>query len=262
MAFCSKCGTQLNDGAKFCPKCGNPTGSTQKESSSTNFSNCSIELLEAGAARLVVVKALVDELGISINDAKALVASTPCVIAEGLSLSRAKELAKIFAATESRIAVKQNGKTIFVEEPPQNVDSQTEEQGGNKFLKYGGYVLGALCFFYILGTCEGGSSDSQEETQTEQKQESQAERQARENEERKSQFAEQKKEVKERGYKAGYEDGFTVGPATYATTNPKQSAKTYFTTYYGAPMSDEEKSLCDIFVENYIKGYEEGHRNQ
>ena len=36
MAFCSKCGTQLSDGAKFCPKCGNPTGSTQKESSSTD----------------------------------------------------------------------------------------------------------------------------------------------------------------------------------------------------------------------------------
>ena len=25
MAFCSKCGTQINDGAKFCPKCGQPT---------------------------------------------------------------------------------------------------------------------------------------------------------------------------------------------------------------------------------------------
>ena len=24
MAFCSKCGTQVNDGTKFCPKCGNP----------------------------------------------------------------------------------------------------------------------------------------------------------------------------------------------------------------------------------------------
>ena len=25
MAFCGKCGTQLSDGAKFCPKCGQPT---------------------------------------------------------------------------------------------------------------------------------------------------------------------------------------------------------------------------------------------
>ena len=34
MAFCSKCGTELTEGAKFCPKCGNPIGNTQVESSS------------------------------------------------------------------------------------------------------------------------------------------------------------------------------------------------------------------------------------
>lgn len=28
MAFCSKCGIQIQDGAKFCPKCGNPCGDT------------------------------------------------------------------------------------------------------------------------------------------------------------------------------------------------------------------------------------------
>ena len=33
MTFCGKCGTQLSDGAKFCPKCGNPVGSTQMISS-------------------------------------------------------------------------------------------------------------------------------------------------------------------------------------------------------------------------------------
>ncbi len=26
MAFCGKCGTQIEDGVKFCPKCGQPTG--------------------------------------------------------------------------------------------------------------------------------------------------------------------------------------------------------------------------------------------
>lgn len=32
MAFCSKCGTQLNDEAKFCPKCGHKVESINKES--------------------------------------------------------------------------------------------------------------------------------------------------------------------------------------------------------------------------------------
>ena len=129
-------------------------------------------------------------------------------------------------------------------------------------MKYGGYVLGALCFFYILGTCEGGSSDSQEETQTEQYQESSSVEQESVENDKASQFAERKEEVKQKGYKAGYENGFTVGPSTYVTQDPKRSAKTYYTTYYGAPMNEEEMTLCNIFVENYVKGYEEGHRNQ
>ena len=44
MAYCSMCGTQLSDGTKFCPKCGNPIGSTQtKEKVSNNSSNNNLE---------------------------------------------------------------------------------------------------------------------------------------------------------------------------------------------------------------------------
>lgn len=32
MAFCSKCGTQLNDGAKFCPNCGQSTSGSEIDS--------------------------------------------------------------------------------------------------------------------------------------------------------------------------------------------------------------------------------------
>ena len=40
MAFCGNCGTQLNDGAKFCPKCGQPTSevsNAQNQSDGSNF---------------------------------------------------------------------------------------------------------------------------------------------------------------------------------------------------------------------------------
>lgn len=40
MAFCGNCGTQLNDGAKFCPKCGQPTSevsNVQNQSANSNF---------------------------------------------------------------------------------------------------------------------------------------------------------------------------------------------------------------------------------
>ena len=40
MAYCNKCGTQLSDGAKFCPKCGAPCGDSTdnitEDSSSTS----------------------------------------------------------------------------------------------------------------------------------------------------------------------------------------------------------------------------------
>jgi hypothetical protein len=121
-------------------------------SSYSNSSNCSIELISAGAARLVVVKALVDELGLGINDAKTLVDSTPCVLADGLSLSRAKELAQLLSKTGSKIAVNQNGKTIFVEEPSIEEESQTEEQNWGNICNTQGMHL-SLCVYYTFLEC-------------------------------------------------------------------------------------------------------------
>lgn len=173
MAFCSKCGTELTEGAKFCPKCGNPTGSSEtKEMVGGDSSNCSLELVSAGFAKLQVVKALREIFGIGLKEAKDMVDSTPLEIAKNLTLTEAKKIAIFLSTAGAKSIVKQNGKTIFIEEPSQNFNPQTEEQGGNKLMKYGAYVFGALCFLYILGTCVGGSSDGQEETQIEQKQES------------------------------------------------------------------------------------------
>lgn len=39
MAFCGNCGTQLNDGANFCPKCGNPCGSNAKPNMANSHYN-------------------------------------------------------------------------------------------------------------------------------------------------------------------------------------------------------------------------------
>lgn len=173
MAFCSKCGTELTEVAKFCPKCGNPTGNSEtKEMVGGDSSNCSLELVSAGFAKLQVVKALREIFGIGLKEAKDMVDSTPLEIAKNLTLTEAKKIASFLSTAGAKSIVKQNGKTIFIEEPSQNFNPQTEEQGGNKLMKYGAYVFGVLCFLYILGTCVGGSSDGQEETQIEQRQES------------------------------------------------------------------------------------------
>lgn len=42
MAFCGKCGNQLNEGAKFCPKCGQPTvdaGEVQNTETNNSYSD-------------------------------------------------------------------------------------------------------------------------------------------------------------------------------------------------------------------------------
>ena len=174
MKYCEKCGTQLNDEAKFCPKCGNPTGSTQAdEANSENSSNYCIELISTGPESLQVVKAIKDTLNLSLKEAKDYVDSVPCIMQDGLSLSKAKELAQIIEMSGAKINVKQGYKPIQKDAPSHNEveNNAQEEQSMSKFKKYGLYVLGFLAFFYIVGECSGGSNDSSEK-KTEQKQES------------------------------------------------------------------------------------------
>lgn len=114
MKYCEKCGTQLSDEAKFCPKCGNPTGSKQADGvDSENSSNYCIELLSAGSASLQVVKVIKEALNLSLKDAKDYVDSIPCVIKTGLSLSEAKELAQIIEASGAKTNVKQGVKSTL-----------------------------------------------------------------------------------------------------------------------------------------------------
>lgn len=179
MKYCEKCGTQLNDEAKFCPKCGNPTGSTQAdEANSENSSNYCIELISTGPESLQVVKAIKDTLNLSLKEAKDYVDSVPCIMQDGLSLSKAKELAQIIEMSGAKINVKQGYKPIQKDAPSHNEveNNAQEEQSMSKFKKYGLYVLGFLAFFYIVNQCGGESSDSAEE-KTEQKQGASAEKQ-------------------------------------------------------------------------------------
>ena len=75
--------------------------------------------------------------------------------------------------------------------------------------------------------------------------------------------ADKQQEVKEKAYNAGYEDGFTFGPEkSFDFDFLKMRARGHYSGYYGAPMSDEEKVLYDLFVEHYTKGYREGARNR
>ena len=102
------------------------------------------------------------------------------------------------------------------------------------------------------------SSNESSKPQTEQKQETEAERQAREQKETEK----KKKELEKEAYNEGYDEGYKATSAMYATLNPENIARNNYVTWNGAPKTPKEKELCNIYIENYVKGWEEGHNAQ
>ena len=98
---------------------------------------------------------------------------------------------------------------------------------------------------------EGSSSSESSTPQTEQKQETEAERNAREKKEKEN----RKNEVAKKAYDKGYEKGFNGESDIIG--DPKTIS---YTVKYGAPKTNEEKELFNIWEENWQKGYEEGNR--
>lgn len=158
MKYCEKCGTQLTDDAKFCPKCGNPSGNKQADGiGSENSSYYCIELISAGPASLQVVKVIKDALKLSLKDAKDYVDSIPCVIKNGLSLSEANELAQIIETSGAKTNVKQGIKSTLNDSPVQS-DSLTsdnnimqEEVNQNSLTKWDKIALGIAGFIALSG---------------------------------------------------------------------------------------------------------------
>ena len=59
MPFCSKCGTELDEEAKFCPKCGTPTSATVRVVSSEPVRKSSKKPMSSLAIALIVIIAVV-----------------------------------------------------------------------------------------------------------------------------------------------------------------------------------------------------------
>lgn len=72
------------------------------------------------------------------------------------------------------------------------------------------------------------------------------------------QAAAKRKELAEEGYRIGYVAGYRYG----AIDDPKSEGRSYYSTCWGTPTTDEEKELCAVFVEKYVEGYKEGYRDR
>lgn len=157
MAFCSNCGTQLSDGTKFCPKCGTPIENSDVKMDS---SHCSVELISTGRAILQVAKALTKALGVDLKEANDFIDSAPCAVAEGLSLSKAQEIAQIIQRSGAKVVIKQGGVSIPIEVPQQNTDNvkQTEKEGTISI--WAKIALSFAVFIAFMGVIGGIANDA------------------------------------------------------------------------------------------------------
>lgn len=234
MAYCSNCGIELNDGAKYCPNCGTSVGGNDRNTPKIKNNNPNQEERLSTWAKIA--------LGFA-----GFVAFTGVCggFADGMWVAALSSLCALGAVC-----------AVFM---------------GIIEKKYAWTT--AICAFLVVTMAiglsapdENGNSNSNSTTtskqQTEKKQESEAERQAREQKEKESQLAQKRKEVEKKAYEAGYSHGLRQGPITYSRDNPKDAARIYYNTYYGIPSSSEEKEMLNLFLEHYVKGYHDGYKSK
>lgn len=254
MAYCSKCGTQINEGVNFCPKCGSVIDSNVTNPKPQNKSIITPQQQKDNDdAKLGTGKKIGLGWAIAVASIGLLMGFEAGI---GLIIVSACSLAILICLLMGKIDAKYIWTAVIVlplivfftigayADDKQNPTSTTTEQKQE---------------------AEADRKAKQQNEKAERKaqeQKEEAERQTREKKEKESQLAQKKKEVEEKAYKAGYSHGLRQGPVTYSRDNPKDAARIYFNTAYGIPSSSEEKDMLNLFLEHYVKGYHDGYKSK
>lgn len=151
MAFCSKCGTQIQDGAKFCPKCGQPTsnaGDVQKPATYNSFDDHPeeetiktwqkvVSVLFWPAGVILVIVAL-------IKKQSAIVKSALVYTAIGIGLAIALNLCLGGCSTDMLNAIEEtvDSETSDVEEAGYNDGYEFGFEAGSEFYDEGTPSIG------------------------------------------------------------------------------------------------------------------------
>jgi hypothetical protein len=259
MAFCGNCGTQLNDGAKFCPKCGQTVGGgssvpqQQVNQSQQQFADEQEETMKLWQKILYVLvgpAGLLAGLVYTIRKKASMAKSAFLWGAIGTVLWIA--MANMGSSSEPENTTKQ----IMVEE--------FKKQGSNLVIKdltlvhksgneYSGIaectVDGDAAQYAVKVIYDGNKVQAEWELSAIRDDASDDE------EEESGVSSSQASDIAEAGYKAGYEMGFDM-----ADIDMEPDAKQSFSMLYGAPSTQEEKQMFNIYKENYERGYREGRR--
>lgn len=228
MAFCSNCGTELTDGAKFCPKCGTPTPMSAKLGKEEISDEEELQVENEGEKWPIPMVAKVG-----------LILSALLVVYGVLTINTSSLQGIVFIYC---IAI---GMLLVI---------WAAYNGYGNMDKKAAYwtIIAALVSFPIIkGADYLFANDETEENETElveQKQESPAEKAAREKKEKQDKIDRMMKEA------------FARGKDQAMNYTYYQKCDQWFNAYYFTPETDEEIALFKRYKAEYDKGWDEGKR--
>lgn len=227
MAFCSKCGAQINDGAQFCPKCGQPNNAVSQQQA--NQQQYVAQPQEKEHGRMYKMWHSKWNWIAAITFLIVIIAANTC--------------------NSSTSNIEQTTKEIMVE--------KFKKEGMNLEVKSLNLVHKSGNEYTGLAECKVDGEDAQFSLKViSDGQTVQAEWELSEvgNSDVVDSF--NNDDVAQVGYKAGYEMGFQLGGDEYINEN--DNIQMIYTNYYSAPSTPEEKKQYDVFAENYKKGFRDG----
>lgn len=232
MAFCSKCGAQINDGAQFCPKCGQPSNAVSQQQ--VNQQQYVAQPQEKEHSRMYKM------WHSKWNWIAAIVFLIIIVAANmGGGTSDIEKTVKNLMVNE----FKKESSTLVVK------DLTLVHKSGNEYTGIAECTVDGQPAQYSLKVISDGQN-VQAEWEL-----SAVHSDASDDEEESSVSSSQANDVAETGYKHGYENGFDM-----ANLDIEPDAKQTYSMTYGAPSTPEEKQMYNIYKENYERGYREGKR--
>lgn len=236
MAFCSKCGTKLTEGAKFCPKCGESVQSTEEKPKSvvdafkegwregekgshnepsSKESLSTWEKIALGVAGFVAFTGICGGIGDGMW------------IAVLISLCAMGAICAVFMGTIDK--------------------------------KYA-WTTAIASFFIVCMTVAATTDDKEEiqnQAQTEQKTETPAEKKAREQKEQADKQESEKQKKINKVAKMAYQKGYDVRKETWGQSiSPESSARLEYTFRYGKEPEDAgQNERWNVYLENFKKGF-------
>ena len=248
MAFCSKCGTELSDGAKFCPKCGEEVNQQSKSNDNDQPKSLWDSFKEGWKEGVAENNNESDKTIEQDNSNK--------------GLSKAKKIGLGWAGAVAVLS-------LFMGIGEGNVELIIVTLLGIAVIActYFGLIkpiytwfiaIGVpLCLLFLIGNADKHKNAETQSSSIEQKQESPAEKAEREKKEQADQEANEKQEkikkVAEMAYKLGYE---TRKKTWGETLSSRAAAEADYRFRYAKDPEDEGQSeRWKVFLENYQKGF-------